>query len=169
MTYRVAPSTSYISQLNLYSAYKSRFDPYASHTPLLGGQELIQLACATFAGCEMARDDGDYLLSGGAGRADTSWDLVSGSTPSSPSTKALTSCPGCSAITKINPIPAPRLTSPKPSCSRPTPRASLRSSPSPPTRTRPSSATLRPRWKPQGPTSTCHSARTLRIQHQIGC
>ena len=79
MTYRVAPSTSYISQLNLYSAYKSRFDPYASHTPLLGGQELIQLACATFAGCEMARDDGDYLLRGlkereGAGEEDEVWD-----------------------------------------------------------------------------------------------
>lgn len=53
-----------MSQLNLYNAYKTRFDPYASVSPLLGGQELIQLACATFPGCEMARDDGDYVVRG---------------------------------------------------------------------------------------------------------
>jgi hypothetical protein len=28
------------------------------------GQELIQLAIATFPGCEMARDEGEYVLKG---------------------------------------------------------------------------------------------------------
>lgn len=53
-----------MSQLALYNAYKTRFDPYSTTAPLLGGQELIQLACSTFPGCEMARDEGDYVLKG---------------------------------------------------------------------------------------------------------
>ncbi|ODN96453.1 hypothetical protein L198_04167 [Cryptococcus wingfieldii CBS 7118] len=64
ITYRSASPTSYVPQLNLYSAYKHRFDPYSITTPLLGGQDLIQLACATFPGCEMARDEGEYVLKG---------------------------------------------------------------------------------------------------------
>ncbi|TXT13472.1 hypothetical protein VHUM_00839 [Vanrija humicola] len=64
VTYRPGPATSTVSQLNLYNAYRTRFDPYTSASPLLGGQELIQLACATFPGCEMARDDGDYVVRG---------------------------------------------------------------------------------------------------------
>lgn len=63
VSYRPQPGGS-VSQLALYNAYRSRFDPYASSAPLLGGQELIQLACATFPGCEMARDEGDYVLRG---------------------------------------------------------------------------------------------------------
>ncbi len=55
---------SSVSQLNLYSSYKNRFDPYSTQSPLLGGQDLIQLACATFPGCKMARDEGDYILKG---------------------------------------------------------------------------------------------------------
>lgn len=64
MTYRPGPPTAAVSQLALYNAYKTRFDPYAASAPLLGGQELIQLACSTFPGCEMARDEGDYVLRG---------------------------------------------------------------------------------------------------------
>lgn len=64
VTYRPGPSTAVVSQLALYNAYKVRFDPYATTSPLLAGQELIQLACATYPGCEMARDDGDYVLRG---------------------------------------------------------------------------------------------------------
>lgn len=64
VTYRPGPPTSAVSQLNLYNAYKHRFDPYGASAPLLGGQELIQLACVTFPGCEMARDEGDYVLRG---------------------------------------------------------------------------------------------------------
>lgn len=64
ITYRTAPSTSHVSQLHLYNSYKSRFDPYSSHAPLLGGQELVQLACATFPGSEMAKADDDYVLRG---------------------------------------------------------------------------------------------------------
>ncbi|ORY25344.1 hypothetical protein BCR39DRAFT_544383 [Naematelia encephala] len=64
VTYRSAPTTSFVSQLNLYEAYKDRFDPYSTSTPLLGGQELIALACATFPGCEMAKDESDYVLRG---------------------------------------------------------------------------------------------------------
>lgn len=30
----------------------------------MSGQELIQLACATFPGCAMAKDDDDYVLKG---------------------------------------------------------------------------------------------------------
>jgi len=63
MTYR-ASTSSHVSQFNLYTSYKTRFDPCAAQTNLLGGQELIQLACATFPGCEMARDEGDYVLRG---------------------------------------------------------------------------------------------------------
>ncbi|KAL1408438.1 hypothetical protein Q8F55_005250 [Vanrija albida] len=78
VTYRPGPATSTVSQLNLYNAYKTRFDPYASASPLLGGQELIQLACATFPGCEMARDDGDYVVRGLRDKdgvlADSEWD-----------------------------------------------------------------------------------------------
>ncbi|WRT65081.1 uncharacterized protein IL334_002023 [Kwoniella shivajii] len=64
VAYRPAPSSASISQLSLYNSYKHRFDPYSITTPLLGGQELIQLACATFPGCEMARDEGEYVLKG---------------------------------------------------------------------------------------------------------
>lgn len=64
VTYRAAPPSSLVPQLNLYDSYKSRFDPYTAATPLLGGQELIQLVCATFPGCEMAKDDDDYVLKG---------------------------------------------------------------------------------------------------------
>jgi len=53
-----------VSQLNLYNSYKTRFDPYSAHSSLLGGQDLIQLVCATFPGCEMAKDDEDYVLKG---------------------------------------------------------------------------------------------------------
>lgn len=53
-----------MSQLALYNSYKTRFDPYSTTSPLLGGQELIQLACATFPGCEMAKEDDDYVLKG---------------------------------------------------------------------------------------------------------
>jgi hypothetical protein len=64
MTYRAAEPSSSQSQLGLYSAYRNRFDPYSAHSPLISGQELIQLAIATFAGCEMARDEGEYVLKG---------------------------------------------------------------------------------------------------------
>ncbi|WWC67621.1 uncharacterized protein I206_101531 [Kwoniella pini CBS 10737] len=64
VAYRQAPSTSSVSQLSLYNSYKHRFDPYSITTPLLGGQELIQLACATFPGCEMAKDESEYVLKG---------------------------------------------------------------------------------------------------------
>jgi hypothetical protein len=64
MTYRAAEPSSSQSQLALYSAYRTRFDPYNAHTPLISGQELIQLAIATFPGCEMARDEGEYVLRG---------------------------------------------------------------------------------------------------------
>ncbi|WVQ76750.1 hypothetical protein IAR50_006424 [Cryptococcus sp. DSM 104548] len=69
ITYRSASPTSYVPQLSLYNAYKHRFDPYSITTPLLGGQDLIQLACATFPGCEMARDEGEYVLKGLAKKA----------------------------------------------------------------------------------------------------
>ena len=64
INYKTASSSSNVSQLNLYNSYKSRFDPYATHTPLLGGQELVQLACATFPGSEMAKLNDDYILRG---------------------------------------------------------------------------------------------------------
>lgn len=64
VAYRPGSATAVVSQLALYSAYKTRFDPYGATAPLLAGQELIQLACATFPGCEMARDEGDYVLRG---------------------------------------------------------------------------------------------------------
>ncbi|CAK9780679.1 hypothetical protein CC85DRAFT_287968 [Cutaneotrichosporon oleaginosum] len=64
VTYRAGPPTASVSQLAVYNAYKTRFDPYTTSAPLLGGQELIQLACSTFPGCEMARDEGDYVLRG---------------------------------------------------------------------------------------------------------
>lgn len=64
VSYRAAPSSSTISQLDLYQSYKQRFDPYHKTAPLLGGQELIQLACATFTGCTMARDNDDYVMKG---------------------------------------------------------------------------------------------------------
>ncbi|WVW78811.1 hypothetical protein I302_100773 [Kwoniella bestiolae CBS 10118] len=64
VAYRQAPATSSITQLSLYNSYKHRFDPYSITTPLLGGQELIQLACATFPGCEMAKDENEYVLKG---------------------------------------------------------------------------------------------------------
>lgn len=64
MTYRAAGPLTHVTQLSMYNTYKSRFDPFSSHTPLLGGQDLIQLACATFPGCEMARDEGEYVLKG---------------------------------------------------------------------------------------------------------
>ena len=48
----------------MYNSYRQRFDPYSRLSPLLGGQELVQLACATFPGCEMAKDEGDYVLKG---------------------------------------------------------------------------------------------------------
>ena len=64
VTYRTAPHTSHVSQLNLYNSYKTRFDPYAAQSSLLGGQDLIQLVCSTFPGCEMAKDDEDYVLKG---------------------------------------------------------------------------------------------------------
>ncbi|WVQ68909.1 uncharacterized protein L199_007118 [Kwoniella botswanensis] len=64
VAYRQAPPTASITQLSLYNSYKHRFDPYSITTPLLGGQELIQLACATFPGCEMAKDENDYVLKG---------------------------------------------------------------------------------------------------------
>lgn len=64
MTYRTSDPSSSQSQLGLYSAYRNRFDPYNTHTPLMSGQELIQLAIATFPGCEMARDEGEYVLRG---------------------------------------------------------------------------------------------------------
>lgn len=63
MTYRFSEASS-TSQLGLYSAYKNRFEPYSSQSPLLGGQDLIQLAIATFPGCEMARNEGEYVLRG---------------------------------------------------------------------------------------------------------
>jgi len=78
VTYRPGPPHATVSQLALYNAYKTRFDPYAMSSPLLAGQELIQLACATFPGCEMARDDGDYVLRGLRDREgaanDSEWD-----------------------------------------------------------------------------------------------
>jgi hypothetical protein len=64
VTYRTAPQSSFVSQLTLYNSYRTRFDPYAVQAPLLGGQDLVNLACATFAGCEMARDEGEYVLRG---------------------------------------------------------------------------------------------------------
>lgn len=45
-------------------AYKQRFDPYRAVSPLLGGQDIIELACATFPGCEMAKVGDDYQLTG---------------------------------------------------------------------------------------------------------
>ncbi|WVQ97760.1 hypothetical protein IAU59_004874 [Kwoniella sp. CBS 9459] len=64
VAYRAAAPNAHVTQLSLYNSYKHRFDPYSITTPLLGGQELIQLACATFPGCEMAKDEGDYVLKG---------------------------------------------------------------------------------------------------------
>ncbi|WVF70124.1 hypothetical protein IAT40_004912 [Kwoniella sp. CBS 6097] len=64
VAYRAGPPNSHVTQLSVYNSYKHRFDPYSITTPLLGGQELIQLACATFPGCEMAKDEGDYVLKG---------------------------------------------------------------------------------------------------------
>ncbi|KAK8846696.1 hypothetical protein IAR55_005783 [Kwoniella newhampshirensis] len=64
VSYRAAPPNAHVSQLSIYNSYRNRFDPYAIQTPLMGGQDLIQLACATFPGCEMARDEGEYVLKG---------------------------------------------------------------------------------------------------------
>jgi len=64
MSYRLAPSGS-TSQLDLYLAYQSRFDPNHKSSPLLGGQDLIRLACATFEGCSLGRDgEGEWILRG---------------------------------------------------------------------------------------------------------
>jgi hypothetical protein len=78
ITYRSAPPTSHVSQLHLYNSYKTRFDPYATHSPLLGGQELVQLACATFSGCEMAKSDDDYIIRGMKVKEDLSQGQASG-------------------------------------------------------------------------------------------
>ena len=64
MSYRAGPSTSHIPQLSLYNAYKTRFDPYDAVSPLLGGQDLIELVCATFPGCEMSKAGDEYHLTG---------------------------------------------------------------------------------------------------------
>ncbi|OCF41591.1 hypothetical protein I317_04603 [Kwoniella heveanensis CBS 569] len=64
VAYRSAAPNIHVTQLSIYNSYKHRFDPYSITSPLLGGQELIQLACATFPGCEMAKDEGDYVLKG---------------------------------------------------------------------------------------------------------
>ena len=64
MAYRPADASAMITQISLYDAYRSRFDPYFMNTPLMGGQELIQLVLATFPGCEMARNEGEYVLRG---------------------------------------------------------------------------------------------------------
>jgi hypothetical protein len=64
MSYRLAPSAS-TSQLGLYLAYQTRFDPAHKISPLLGGQDLIRLACATFEGCSLGRDrEGEWVLNG---------------------------------------------------------------------------------------------------------
>ena len=64
MSYRLAPAGS-TSQLGLYLAYQSRFDPNHKSSPLLGGQDLIRLACATFEGCSLGRDgEGEWILRG---------------------------------------------------------------------------------------------------------
>ncbi|KAL7423250.1 hypothetical protein Q5752_002550 [Cryptotrichosporon argae] len=63
VAYRASPEHA-VAQLALYTAYKARFDPYAAHSPLLGGHDLIQLALATFPGAEMARDETDYVVRG---------------------------------------------------------------------------------------------------------
>lgn len=64
VSYRPGPSTSHVAQLALYNAYKTRFDPYDAVSPLLGGQDLIELVCATFPGCEMSKAGDEYHLSG---------------------------------------------------------------------------------------------------------
>lgn len=64
VTYRAGPSTSHVDQLSMVHAYKQRFDPYRAVSPLLGGQDIIELACATFPGCEMAKVGDDYQLTG---------------------------------------------------------------------------------------------------------
>lgn len=64
VTYRAGPPNAQVSQLSLYSAYKTRFDPYSSNSPLLGGQDLIELVCATFPGCDMSKAGEEYYLSG---------------------------------------------------------------------------------------------------------
>lgn len=48
----------------MYSAYKTRFDAFLMVTPLLGGKELIQTILATFPGCRMARQEGEYVVRG---------------------------------------------------------------------------------------------------------
>jgi hypothetical protein len=64
MSYRPAASAT-VSQLDVYLAYQSRFDPFHKASPLLGGQDLIRLACATFEGCSLARDDeGEWIMRG---------------------------------------------------------------------------------------------------------
>jgi hypothetical protein len=64
VTYRSGPPNSHVSQLSLYSAYKTRFDPHSAASPLMGGQDLIELVCATFPGCEMSKAGEEYSLSG---------------------------------------------------------------------------------------------------------
>jgi hypothetical protein len=64
IAYRAAPLTSQVSQLSLYNAYKTRFDPYRLVSPLLGGQELIELVCTTFPGSAMAKAGDEYMMSG---------------------------------------------------------------------------------------------------------
>jgi hypothetical protein len=39
VTYRSGPPKSHVSQLSLYSAYKTRFDPHSAASPLMGGEE----------------------------------------------------------------------------------------------------------------------------------
>lgn len=65
MSYRTASHDSVIPQLQIYTAYRSRFDAFHRLSPMLGGQDLISLACATFADCSLARDrEGDWILRG---------------------------------------------------------------------------------------------------------
>lgn len=71
MSYRPVASAT-IAQLDIYLAYQSRFDPYHKVSPLLGGQDLIRLACATFGECSLARDDeGDWIMRGLGERPDS--------------------------------------------------------------------------------------------------
>ena len=76
VTYRAGPPTSHVDQLSMVHAYKQRFDPYRVVSPLLGGQDIIELACATFPGCEMAKVGDDYQLIGLKERSgsDSDWE-----------------------------------------------------------------------------------------------
>jgi hypothetical protein len=65
MSYRAASHNSVIPQLQIYAAYQARFDAFHRVSPMLGGQDLISLACATFVDCSLARDpEGDWILRG---------------------------------------------------------------------------------------------------------